>query len=205
MSYFDLVEDYEAHDIVWKRIKGDHAFALVLDGWFDYFKSEYMKYVKNTDVVIQAGGFCGIHPRLFSDIFNIVYTFEPDPLNFFCLTLNCQKDNIVKTQGALGKTHEMISVVRTCDTNKGMNVVLATDDAAIPTHVIDDFNLRSCDLIQLDVEGYEYNILQGAENTIKKFKPVITVEDTNQNIEKYLSQYGYEKKVTIHRDSVFAI
>ena len=31
------------------------------------------------------------------------------------------------------------------------------------------------DFLKMDTEGYEANILRGAENTIKKFKPVITM------------------------------
>ena len=54
-------------------------------------------------VAVQAGGCMGMYPRLLSDMFNAVYTFEPDPLNFHCLVANCQRDNIVKMNAALGE------------------------------------------------------------------------------------------------------
>lgn len=205
MSYYDLIEDVELHDMSWKRIKGDHAFSIVLDDWYNEYKEVYLKYVNYKSVVVQAGGFCGIYPRLFSEVFDVVYTFEPDPLNFFCLTLNCQSDNIIKAQGALGKQHEMVAIRRTCPTNKGMNVVHADKRSAVPTYVIDDLDLPECNLIQLDTEGYEHNILQGAKNTILKFKPVISVEDNNQSIEQYLTFFDYKKMVTINRDTIFAV
>ena len=46
----------------------------------------------------------------------------------------------------------------------------------MPTVIIDELDLPSCGLIQLDVEGYEYFALLGARRTIEKYHPVIMVE-----------------------------
>src|SRR5687767_12330423 len=35
-------------------------------------------------VCIQAGGALGMYPRLWAKDFEQVFTFEPDPLNFYC-------------------------------------------------------------------------------------------------------------------------
>jgi hypothetical protein len=40
--------------------------------------------------------------------------------------------------------------------------------------------------VQLDIEGYEFNALLGAVNTIKKYKPVLCVEFC----EKWLARYS---------------
>ena len=45
-----------------------------------------------------------------------------------------------------------------------------------PMITLDSLNLDNVGLIQLDVEYYELNVLRGAIETIKKFKPVITCE-----------------------------
>ena len=37
-------------------------------------------------------------------------------------------------------------------------------------------NLEPFDYVKIDCEGYEYNILLGAEQTIKKYQPVVVVE-----------------------------
>lgn len=205
MNYFELLETIDLHEKQWFRIIGDHAFSIVLDDWHTSYRNIYLKHLKKSDVVIQAGGFCGIYPRLFGEIFQCVYTFEPDPLNFFCLTLNCQNDKIIKNQAALGKSHEMVVVHRTCRTNKGMNVVRTDSHAATPTYRIDDLSLSACDLIQLDTEGYEYNILQGAIRCIEEFRPVIAVEDCNENIINLLSPYGYTVKERVNRDTVLSV
>lgn len=192
----------------WFKIDGDDAFIDIIDGWIVSGKNAYMEHVKEKRVCVQAGGYCGIFPKLLSQLFDTVYTFEPDPDNFYCLTLNCQNVNIIKNQAALGEKHEMINVVRRVDSNRGMNVVVPNyGDAAlsIPTYRIDDLKLSHCDLIMLDVEGYEIFILRGAEETIAKFKPVVVVEDTNMNIEELLKKYGYTKRSTTHRDTVYAV
>ena len=41
---------------------------------------------------------------------------------------------------------------------------------------IDQLGLNNCDLIHLDIEGGEYDALMGAEQTIKRFSPLICLE-----------------------------
>ena len=55
----------------------------------------------------------------------------------------------------------------------------------IPTLLIDDLNLTECDLIMLDVEGYELHALNGAIETIKKYGPVICVEHQASWLARY--------------------
>lgn len=202
--YYDLLEQVRLHDQDWYKIKADEAFPFVIGDWYKGYADAYMKYVDKRNVVVQAGGFCGIYPKLFSQMFGIVYTFEPDPLNFFCLTMNCQSDNIVKFQAALGDTHQMVMLSRNCPTNAGMNTVGPTNGLGIPTMRIDDLGLSDCSLIQLDTEGYEHIILHGAVETIRKFGPVISVEDNNLRIESLLLSFGYKPMIKIDRDTIFA-
>jgi len=189
----------------WYKIENDGAFVDIIKGWIESDKETYLRHIKKYDVVVQAGGYCGIFPRLFSQIFDIVYTFEPDPMNFFCLVNNCQSENVIKFQAALGQKHEMISVVRQHQNNRGMNKVTTTPYSKIPTFCIDDLRLSACDFIQLDTEGYEYNILLGGINTIESFRPTISVEDTNENIKVFLDQYDYKEVDKTHRDTIYAV
>jgi hypothetical protein len=68
------------------------------------------------------------------------------------------------------------------------------------------------DFIKMDCEGYEPYILRGAENTIKKFKPVILMEDKNLSKKYYgeegnlavdiLLEWGYTMEVSWPKDCV---
>lgn len=39
-----------------------------------------------------------------------------------------------------------------------------------------DLNIKNIDILKIDVEGYSYEVLQGAKETINKFNPIIQLE-----------------------------
>jgi FkbM family methyltransferase len=162
---------------------------------------------ENRNTVVQAGGNMGMYPRLLSDIFKKVYTFEPDPVNFHCLVANCQKSNIVKMNAALGYKHEMVRVsvepFHDWETNYGVRVVVPNGETIVPTIRIDDLALDHCDLIMIDTEGYELNILKGAVNTLENFKPVVFAEFADPCI-PYMQSFGYSVVDRAAGDLIFA-
>lgn len=162
--------------------------------------------VDNKRVVVQAGGNCGVYPKIYSSIFQHVYTYEPEWINFYCLTRNASENNIVKTQGCLGNIPKLVDL-SLHKKNIGKNYI--SGDGQYPIHLIDNLNLNFCDLIHLDIEGYEYYALLGAEETIKKFKPLIALEmwdeldnrfesNVNSKTEKFLSDLGYKYLQTLN-------
>lgn len=186
----------------WMKIKEDEAFDLILDSFYMY-DDVYKEHVPVKNIALQAGGYCGVFPRLLGEMFKMVYTFEPDYANFFCLSHNCAMPHIIKAQGALGNEHGMVTVHRQINHNRGMNVVQKNANSVVPVYMIDDLELTDCNLIQLDTEGYEIKILQGGKNTIERFKPLISVEDTNMMIEEFLTPLGYKKLFSIDRDTFY--
>jgi FkbM family methyltransferase len=166
-------------------------------------------FLKNNKVVVQAGGNCGMQVVKFAEFFETVYTFEPDPVNFYCLVNNLPYDNVVKFQCCLGNSHKMISMNPLKDEIGGFFVNETKGN--IPTLKVDDLNLSECAFIQLDVEGYQLFALQGAINTIKKFKPVISIEldwverynFTHRDIKSFLINLGYEKVDSYTSDHIY--
>lgn len=205
MEYDKQIQHVHLQGLDWWKISGDQAFESILDGYSEYEKI-WTQLVKEKEVVVQAGGYCGVFPRMLSYIFSTVYTFEPDPLNFYCLTRNCQSDNIIKAQSALSFCHGLVEVERRLSNNRGMNIVRPTENAKIPTYTIDDLALHRCDLIALDTEGFEYSILLGATKTIDEYKPVITVEDPTEKIDVFLDNRGYKLRHIVHnRDAIYSV
>lgn len=202
MSFYEEVEKITVNSRAWFKIKADGAFVDILDG-FEEYRPVYEKHTVKKGTAVQAGGYCGVFPRLLGEMFKTVYTFEPDPLNFFCLNLNCQTENIIKAQGGLGDDHGLVSVIRQHNNNRGMNYLQKNINSYVPVYRIDDLELTSCDLIQLDTEGYEYKILLGAANTINLYRPLISVEDSNEKIRQYLAVLGYKEVATVYRDTVY--
>ena len=141
-----------------------------------------------TDTLVQAGGNCGIIVSPFCDIFKNVYTFEPDATNFLCLNLNLDFENVHKYQACLGYERKLISLENQFTYHNGDNGAFNVSKKAghIPVLRLDDFNLESCDVIMLDVEGYEQEAVKGAIQTIEKHKPVLCLEMEPQ----WLARYG---------------
>lgn len=186
----------------WNWITRDMgAFDGPLGDWIDSHKRAYTEHLKGHQLVIQAGGNCGMYPVLFSQIFDQVYTFEPDPLNFYTLVQNCQCENIVKIQAALGDDHRMIGLAKGPEDNVGMHKI--AEKGTIPQLCIDDFAWPACDLIQLDIETYEIYALRGAKNTIEKFKPVISVENDTDEIYSLLKSLGYTEADSSKMDTIY--
>lgn len=136
-------------------------------------------HTKRKQVCVQAGGFVGYYTKIYAEIFDIVYTFEPNPLNFYCLNKNVQNINVIKFQSCLGDSHQLVNMaLPVSHIKKGVNTGTyhIAGKGNIPTLLIDDLNLDICDLIHLDIEGFEINAINGATNTINKYHPTICLE-----------------------------
>ena len=171
-----------------------------------------MRLCKAFDVVVQAGGNFGVWPSHLSSHFKTVYTFEPDALNFACLCRNVgDKLNVIKMQAALGKEHGCVDLRRR-EENAGAHFIEGVGN--IPVIAVDDLLLPKCDLIVLDIEGFELNALHGAAKTIGAFHPVIHIEDkglsekygsAEGDAEKWLEQFGYKVRSRPSRDVILSV
>lgn len=173
---------------------------------------EIAEYVADKKVMVQAGGNCGFYPKKYASIFGAVYTFEPEWLNFYCLSRNVTESNVIKSQACLGNIPSLVDL-KVNEKNRGKTHIAGA--GKYPVYLIDNLSLSVCNLIHLDIEGYEYFALLGAVNTIKKCRPVIVVEmwdkldsrfgeNLNQKTEELLRDLGYKFVVLLHEsDKVF--
>lgn len=179
-----------------------------------------MRFVPRHDTVLQAGGNCGVWPRALAHLFERVITFEPDPRNFACLAYNTREmPNVSRFKYALGDVAgwgTMETPAHETDNCGALQFVpSATDcaDSQIPMMRIDSLGLDKCDLIYLDIEGFEIPALRGAAETLTRCKPVVVIEDKGLS-ERYgfkqgeaaevLRPLGYRVVERIHRDVVFS-
>lgn len=168
-----------------------------------------MKYVSARNVAVQAGGCIGVWPRQLSAWFRAVYTFEPEPENFECLVKNLSGlINVMKMQACLGAGQAPVGMQRS-DANAGAGYIQG--DGGCPVLKIDDLHLDICNLICLDVEGYELPALMGARETLRKFRPVVLCEDKGLHkrygfgeLREWLVEQGYKEVGREARDVVFS-
>lgn len=133
---------------------------------------------------VQAGGNLGVFPKRLAQQFETVYTFEPAADLFALMQRNAPETNIVKFQAALGDERCLIGMSRIRRDGKPNNhegITHVAGPGVIPTLRIDDLGLPVCDLIYLDIEGWELYALRGAAETIAMCRPVVCVE-INKNL-----------------------
>lgn len=182
-------------------IEDNQTFGIILKDWVQAIRPELqLRFPEKNGTVIQAGGNFGLYPALFTEFFETVYTFEPDPMNFNCLVMNCQSHEVIKMNCALGEDNSNAKIVIKSPVNLGMNAIVETDSYvdSIPIVKVDSFGFQNVKLIQFDLEGYELPALKGAINTIQKYKPLIMLETSEEKVPEhyhslvdYLKQFSY--------------
>lgn len=153
--------------------------------------------------VVQAGGNAGMYPAILASMFGRVITFEPESVNFECLRLNCEPlGNVEAHFGALGERQGTVGLKVVAGLKHGELCVntgafRVGGEGDIPQYAIDDMDLDSLDLLQLDVEGGELSVLKGAERTICRHSPVVMLESCNHGDDAgpFLQRLGYRRLV----------
>jgi FkbM family methyltransferase len=167
--------NYENVETLWWIIRDKGAFVGPLNDW-KQGKEYFLKHVNQFNTVIQAGGNCGMYARFYSNYFQNVYTFEPEPLNYYCLVKNCQGNIFKIYNNGLGENAGKANLINLSPKNVGTHQTIEDINGTVEIITIDSLNLSSCDLIHLDVEEFESKVLLGGIDTIKKFKPVVILE-----------------------------
>lgn len=144
-----------------------------------------IRHVRSFNVCVQAGGNCGVFPAFLATKFEQVWTFEPDLENYHCLIKNVPH-NVIHFMAGLGNKCSQMSLDRVPG-NCGAHQTVMIVDGRIPMMTIDELQLDHCDMIQLDIEGFEPLAIDGAKETIAEFRPVLMLEDKDMS-----RRYGYK-------------
>jgi FkbM family methyltransferase len=176
---------------------------------FASIRDHILKFAKKRQLIVTAGGCCGMYPRLWDELFEAVYTFEPAPLNYYCLIQNCPSESIKKFNLALGEFEQKNWMTVSDKSNVGMGRVVSEhapeEKIVIDMVSLDSYNLPACDVIQFDLEGYEPAALLGAINTIQTYRPVISIEAKNKADTSFglLNSWGYKPVAETRFDTIF--
>jgi FkbM family methyltransferase len=172
-------------------------------------------FVERWDCCIQAGGHVGTVPVTLAGRFGQVYTFEPDAHNFAALVANAyqrEPDRIWCARGILGNKRRQVAM-KTSAKSTGQHQVRAGDEGATPTFRIDDLAIERVGAIFLDVEGFEIAALQGAVDTLNKWRPVVVAEENKRaldfghrigDLQAFMEKQDYRRVAGLADDHVFA-
>lgn len=141
------------------------------------------KYVKPNTIAVDIGAHIGTHTMTMARCVEkdgVVIAFEPQAKLHRELIMNLQlnqHENVIPVHAALG-AHEGIAYLEPLrPDNEGYRSLSArrpTEKVSLTT--LDSFQLTSVSCMKIDVESYEWEVLQGAYNTIMHNRPVILIE-----------------------------
>lgn len=192
----------------WVWLGDDSSWDFIRNDWVEFhFRDAIVKHCPTRNIVVQAGGNQGMYPRLLGEFFEQVYTFEPHPVNFHILVANCQKDNIIKVNGALSDKCGQFTLIENTPNNAGApnrKFVAPTGvQYTVQTFTVDGLNLPGLDFLMLDIETYEYHALLGAIHTVNKYHPVIMCEGGSRKVQDLLLSVGYKIVEQVSGDVIY--
>jgi FkbM family methyltransferase len=165
--------------------------------------------------MIHAGTFFGdMLPSFSRKTSGLVYAFEPVLENYLLarrVTESNELDNVLLFHAALAERARP-GQVETSDHVRhrggGSFVVSDPESTTYATQrvsliSIDQLGIEDLSLIQLDVEGFERQVLEGALGTIARHEPVIVLEDNRDECAELLADLGYARVARVGGDDVY--
>ena len=138
---------------------------------------------------LDIGANVGLWSRDLVDNFAKVVAFEPVAVFRECLEKNVVGSNFFISPLALGD-HDTQATMIITEGNSGHShldpATLGTGDVQVVK--LDNLNIENVDYIKIDCEGYEYRVLQGAEQTVKRWRPIMVIEQKPHDA--YSKDYG---------------
>lgn len=169
------------------------------------------KFVDDGATVVDIGSNIGRYTFQMSKIVGKsgkVISIEPNIYSFAiltCLAAWSKRENITLLNICISSNNYLINFLR--DTSSPATAIFSTDTRSriIPARaknntinkqvaVTLDSIIESIPIkfIKIDVEGHEYEVLQGSIQTIKRWKPILLIENNNsEDISDLLKEYGY--------------
>ena len=130
---------------------------------------------KSRDIVIDGGACDGGTASMFADFGCQVISFEMDRENFEITSRVAREKNFVVENFGLGDSNRDIFYTHSDSGGSQINSgSLKTRLVTLDSYVREK-NLSSVDFIKLDIEGSELSMLQGAADTITRFKPKLEI------------------------------
>lgn len=159
-------------------------------------RNRSLAHVKQFGVALDIGANVGLWSRSLCEQFHTVIAFEPVDMFRDCLIRNVSSKNFVIKDFALGNENTTATMIIT-EGNTGHTHIDPTTIGTgnIEVRRLDDLDLDSVDYIKMDCEGFEFRVLQGAEQTIRRCRPVIVVEQKPHDA--YSDQYGQHAAIEL--------
>ena len=163
------------------------------------------KLIDRGGVAVDVGANIGIYSYVLAKVCDAVEAFEPNPKNQKLIrAYNAPNINVhgvaLSSEDGVGALHIPIVSNIEIHGHASLNNDF-TDKKTIQVDLkkLDDYKFTNVNFIKVDVEGHELDVLMGAKDTIKKYRPVILVEIEQRHLSFPMSDvfeevysYGYK-------------
>ena len=161
-----------------------------IEGWNHTFQLA-RPYIKGTGVGLDVGCREGGFAREMESHFDLIYCFDfRDKKKMF-------KNNVIDMAKF---TYHVCGIGdvegTTFTTSNKVGRIKDNGDVAVSMKTLDSFKFENVTFIKYDIEGYELKALRGSEQTIKKYSPVVVIEQNrgNSHPQQLLESWGYTCK-----------
>lgn len=156
----------------------DSNGLLLFKHIFDHLNIDY----RNSSLV-DVGANIGNHSLFFGDLFKKIYSFEPNPTTYEILKINTENKNISTFNRGLGSKKDKLILFESLENNGGSSLHMDKSAHEGKTYMVDidtldnfDFSNELVSVIKIDVEGHEFDVLQGGKKLIDEMRPIIIFE-----------------------------
>lgn len=198
-----LIVPHHQYELKTYRLAKRNGLNLKLDvsnevDHFIYFKKKdtsfdnLLEEIKEAKTILDIGGNIGAFALFFEKLnpSSTIYSFEPHPYTFSRLQENLQLNNsrIHACNIGLGDSRSSLKMYEIDSHNIGMNKIFKEEQdypfVTVEVETLDEFwgKKGSVDFIKIDVEGFEYSVLKGAEVLLTSFFPVLVIEIDDNNL-----------------------
>lgn len=183
----------------------------------DFFEADLLKkldeYIPFGAIILDIGANIGNHSLYWAKkrMAQKIYSFEPMLSTYQTLLKNVQinylDDIVIPINIGLSDTEGCAELNTYISSNPelkfsidciGSASLSKSDNGEMKLNALDQLpfisDLERIDFVKIDVEGFEHNVLKGAEITLKKYKPIVFIESFPNNFEetnRILNLYGY--------------
>src|SRR5210317_355760 len=156
-------------------------------------RQEILDYIKKRKPItancIDVGSHVGFWSKDLTEHFKHVYAFEPIPDVRECFKKNVIKNNYTLYNYGLGSEEKKVKVLYN-PVESGNTHVSEQGNLEIEIKRLDSFDMLPIDYIKIDAEGYEIEVVKGAQKIIEKDKPFIQIEIKS----KILAKQGIDRQ-----------
>lgn len=172
--------------------------------------NKFIKYCESQKMqmrtVLDIGAWCGTWSKAMEPFAKKIIAFEPDKIHFECLQRNCtincnaRREAVGSELGTVSLTDDDFTQAKRIDKKGTIQMI-----------TLDSMSYENVDMIKIDVEGYEMEVLKGAEKLLQNVR-YLMIElnnntkkygSSNADVERHLAQMGFKVLIEHWPDKVF--